>query len=250
MKDFVLEVCVDSVESALAAVAGGATRLELCSNLMIGGTTPGQFLFEEIRRTCNTKINVLIRPRYGDFCYSDYEFRIIKQEITMFRELGADGVVIGILKPDGTLSREQMQELMEERGSMYVTLHRAFDVCVDPISTLEQAKALGVNSILTSGQQSNCIAGKELIAELIRRSGNDMEILVGGDVNEAAVRELQPFTKAHAFHMSGKEVINSRMEFRKKEVSMGIANVSEYEIWQTKEENIRRVRQLLEVLDL
>lgn len=139
MERFTLEVCVDSVESALAAKRGGADRLELCNNLIIGGTTPSSVLFEKIRNIIDIRTHVLIRPRYGDFCYTDYEFRVIAREIRKFRELGAEGVVIGILKPDGTLDMKRMKQLMEEAGDMSVTLHRAFDVCADPFEAMEQA---------------------------------------------------------------------------------------------------------------
>ena len=140
MKNYILEACVDSVESALEAQCGGATRLELCSSLIIGGTTPSPCLFQEIREHSDICTHVLIRPRFGDFCYTDYEFQVIRREVCNFRELGADGVVIGILKPDGTLDMERMRILMEEAGEMSVTLHRAFDVCVDPFEAMEQAK--------------------------------------------------------------------------------------------------------------
>ena len=158
MKDFVLEACVDSVESALAAVKGGATRLELCSNLVIGGTTPSQWLYEEIRKESDIRIHALIRPRFGDFCYTDHEFEIIRNEVRMFRKLGAEGVVIGNLRPDGTLNMEEMEQLMDAAGDMSVTLHRALDVCRDPYETFEQAKRLGISTILTSGQKNSCLA--------------------------------------------------------------------------------------------
>lgn len=141
MKDYILEVCADSVESVLAAEEGGATRVELCQNLVIGGTTPGPKFFEEVRRHSKIRIHALIRPRFGDFCYTDYEYAVIREEVKMYRELGAEGVVIGILKPDGTLNMEQMEGLMEEAKGMSVTLHRAFDVCADPFAALECGKA-------------------------------------------------------------------------------------------------------------
>ena len=131
MKDYILETCVDSVESAMAAAEGGADRLELCSNLIIGGTTPGPWLFEEIRKRSDIRIHALIRPRFGDFCYTDAEFSMIRNAVKDFRKMGAEGVVVGILKPDGTLNMEQMKELMDAAGDMSVTLHRAFDVCAD-----------------------------------------------------------------------------------------------------------------------
>ena len=114
MKDYILEVCADSVESVLAAEEGGATRVELCQNLVIGGTTPSPKLFETIRRYSKIPIHVLLRPRFGDFCYTDEEFILIREAVKEFRDLGAEGVVIGILKPDGTLNMEQMTILMEE----------------------------------------------------------------------------------------------------------------------------------------
>ena len=159
MKEYILEACVDSVESAMAAVAGGADRLELCSNLIIGGTTPGPWLFEEIRKRSDIRIHALIRPRFGDFCYTDAEFSIIKKAVEDFRKIGAEGVVFGVLKPDGTLNMEQMKGLMEAAGDMSVTLHRAFDVCVDPLETMEQAISLGIDTILTSGQRNTCLQG-------------------------------------------------------------------------------------------
>ena len=159
MKEYILEACVDSVESAMAAVEGGADRLELCGNLIIGGTTPGPWLFDEIRKRSDIRIHALIRPRFGDFCYTDAEFSMIKHAVEDFRKMGAEGVVFGVLRPDGTLNMEQMKELMEAAGDMSVTLHRAFDVCVDPIETMEQAISLGINTILTSGQRNVCLQG-------------------------------------------------------------------------------------------
>ena len=132
MNDYILEVCVDSAESALAAAKGGASRLELCQNLVIGGTTPSPKLFEVIRRQTTIPIHALIRPRFGDFCYTPYELEEIREEVAMYRELGAEGVVVGVLKEDGTMNMAAMEQLMEAADGMSVTLHRAFDVCRDP----------------------------------------------------------------------------------------------------------------------
>ncbi|MGB8451372.1 MAG: copper homeostasis protein CutC [Anaerocolumna sp.] len=246
MVNYTLEACVDSVESALGASNGGASRLELCSNLIIGGTTPSQWLFEEIRRYTDIKINALIRPRCGDFCYSDYEFNIIKEEVRMFKELGANGVALGILKPDGTLNLKQMEILMNLSGTMKVTLHRAFDVCINPYEALEQAGKLGINSILTSGQKNTCIAGSNLIKELVEISRGEIEILVGGGVNASVINEIGPRTGAKAYHMSGKVSMDSAMEFRKEGVSMGLPSINEYIIWKTDERKIREARKALE----
>lgn len=248
MNNFVLEVCTDSVESVLAAERGMATRIELCGNLLIGGTTPGICLFQKVREVSDIRIHVLIRPRFGDFCYTDYEFEIIKREVEQFRRLGAEGVVIGILKQDGTLDLERMEMLMEAAGPMSVTLHRAFDLCRDPFEAMEQAKRFGIHTILTSGQRNGCREGKELLRELVLREEGKTEILIGGGVNAEVIRELQPYTKAHAFHMSGKEKIESPMIYRKEDVSMGLPYFDEFTIFRTGEENVRRARGVLEGL--
>ena len=195
MKDYILEACVDSVESALAAAEGGATRLELCSNLIIGGTTPSPWLFKEIRKHTDIRIHALIRPRFGDFCYTDSEFAIIKQAVADFRELGAEGVVIGVLKPDGTLNMEQMKELMDAAGDMSVTLHRAFDVCVDPYETMEQAIELGIDTILTSGQKNVCTEGADLLRDLVEKSKGRITIQIGSGVSAEVIQKMYPLTK-------------------------------------------------------
>ena len=147
-----IEACVDSYASAMAAARGGADRLELCANLAIGGTTPSLSLFRQVRRDCPVKVNVLIRPRFGDFLYDQAELEEIAEEIDAFRELGANGVVIGVLTPEGALDQAAMARLMERAGDMEVTLHRAFDMTRDPFAALEAAVSLGCRTILTSGQ--------------------------------------------------------------------------------------------------
>lgn len=245
MRDYILETCIDSVESALIAEKGGANRLEMCGNLIIGGTTPSPQLFKEVRRQCGIKIHALLRPRFGDFCYTENEFCILKEEVRMFRELGADGVVIGILRPDGTLDMERMKALMEETGDMSVTLHRAFDVCRDPYEALEQAKSLGIHTILTSGQADSCLAGRGLLAELVERAAGKIDIMVGSGVDAEAIRELYPQVKAHSYHMSGKVTLDSEMTYRKEGVNMGLPSLSEFEIWRTSEEKIRAAAEVL-----
>ena len=247
MKNYTLEVCADSVESVLAAESGGATRIELCQNLVIGGTTPDASLFKEIRRYSDICIHILIRPRYGDFLYSDYEFDIMKDEISMFRELGAQGVVIGMLRPDGHLDLERMAGL-KEAGDMSVTLHRAFDVCADPMEAMEQAIELGINTILTSGQKECCTQGADLLAELQEKSQGRIVIQAGAGVDAEAVKILYPKTGIQAYHMSGKKVLDSAMKYRKEGVSMGLPSISEYELMRTDEAKVKEVKELLERL--
>lgn len=242
-----LECCVDTVESAIAAKEGGADRLELCANLIIGGTTPDINLYHRVRETCEgILINPIIRPRFGDFCYSDEEFEIIRRDVKMFREAGADGVVIGILNPDGTLDTRRMAILMEEAKGMSVTLHRAFDVSVDPMQTLKEAKELHINTILTSGQKNTAMEGKELLCTLVKEAGDDLDILIGSGVNAKVIEELAPLTGATSFHMSGKVTLDSPMTYRKEDVSMGLPLVSEYTLWQTSSEAVRKARTVLD----
>ena len=248
MDNFILEACVDSVESAMAAVRGGATRLELCGSLVIGGTTPNPWLFKEIRRLSNIRIHALIRPRFGDFCYTDEEFILIKEAVREYRRLGAEGVVIGNLNPDGTLNMEQMNVLMEEAGDMSVTLHRAFDVCADPYQTMEQAISLGIDTILTSGQKNVCTLGTDLLRDLVEKSAGRIVIQVGSGVNADVISEVYPKTHATAYHMSGKVTLDSSMVYRKEGVNMGLPSISEYEIWRTDEEAVRKARQVLDRL--
>lgn len=245
---YTLECCVDSVESAIAAKKGGADRLELCSALVIGGLSPSQALYRKIREQADIPIRVLLRPRFGDFCYTDYEHEILKEEVRSFLKLGADGIVIGTMKPDGTLNLEQMKELMEEAQGMTVTLHRAFDMCQDPFQTLEEAKRIGIHTILTSGQKNVCTEGMDLLKELVEQAQGKTEILVGGGVDASVLPVLAEKTKAKAFHMSGKVSIESEMQYRKQDVSMGVASVSEYEIWRTSEKRIREARWVLDHL--
>ncbi|SHO49227.1 copper homeostasis protein CutC [Anaerocolumna xylanovorans] len=246
MKDFILEVCADSVESVLAGERGGATRIELCGNLVIGGTTPSPKLFEEIRKHSHIRMHVLIRPRFGDFCYTAYEYSMIKEEVKMFRELGAEGVVIGILKPEGTLNMEAMHGLMEEAAGMSVTLHRAFDMSADPYETMEQAISLGIDTILTSGQKNVCTEGIPLLKCLKEKSGGRICIQAGGGVNAGVIPMVYQSSGVTAYHMSGKAALDSAMRYRKEEVNMGLPSLSEYTIYRTREENIRQARQVLE----
>lgn len=242
---YLLECCVDSVESAIQAKKGGADRLELCSNLVIGGTTPTLALFRQIRETVDIPIHVLLRPRFGDFLYTQHEKEIILKEIEMFHQAGAEGIVIGCLLPQGNLDTETLKRFIDHSGSMSVTLHRAFDMCRDPFQSLDEAISLGIDTILTSGCECSCIKGIDLLRQLQEKSQEKITILAGAGVNETAVRMLLEKTHITAFHMSGKKVLESRMQFRNPHVSMGIPGMSEYQIWETDSQAVANVRQLL-----
>lgn len=248
MAKYTLECCVDSVESALAAAEGGADRLELCAALVIGGTSPSLALFEEIRKHSDIPIRALLRPRFGDFLYSDYEFEIIKREVEMFRAAGAQGVVIGCLTEDGGLNMPQMEKLMKAADGMQVTLHRAFDVCVDPVKAYHQAGELGIDTILTSGQQSSCLAGIELLQQLalLQKETNGPKIMAGAGVTPEVIRQFLTQTEITSYHLSAKVTLDSAMRYRKEGVPMGIPAMSEYSIFRTDADIVKEARKVLE----
>ena len=219
-KPIIIEVCVDSVESALAAEHGGADRVELCDNLMEGGTTPSAGMIELARRHLSIGLQVIIRPRGGDFCYSAIEFEIMKRDIETAKRLGADGIVIGILKPDGTVDAERTATLVKLAQPLNVTFHRAFDMTRDPYQALEDLVELGVNRILTSGQAYSVLEGLDLIAELVQIAGDRVIIMPGGGternlqkiVNEALIKEA---------HVIGPKYVDSVMQYCHEGVFMG-----------------------------
>ena len=246
MGKYILECCVDSVESAITAKNGGASRLELCSSLIIGGTTPDVALVKEIRKHTDIRIHALIRPRFGDFCYTRHEMEIMKSQIRALKGAGVEGVVIGILDEDGNLDVRKMQELLQEASGLSITLHRAFDMCRDPFQTLEEAIQLGIDTVLTSGQKQSAWEGRELLKELIEKADGRIDIMAGAGVGASVIEKLIPVTGGTSFHMSGKVTLDSPMRYRKQEVSMGLPSLSEYEIWQTSEAAVRKAISVLQ----
>lgn len=247
MGDWVLEACVDSLESARNAARGGATRLELCSGLVVGGLTPSLSLFEAVREETGLPVNVLIRPRFGDFLYTEDEGRIMCRDIQRFCAGGANAVVIGALRPDGDLDRRLMEDMISAAGGSRVTLHRAFDVCRDPEAAMEESFRMGVDAILTSGQAASAWEGRELIARLLDRAAGRGEILIGGGVGAETIRSMRAFCPAaRCFHMSGKEVLDSGMVHRNPRVSMGLPGISEFQLWRTGESAVREAVKALE----
>ena len=253
---YTLEVCVDSVASAIAAKRGGADRLELCADLVIGGTTPSLALVRQVKAETDLPVRALLRPRFGDFCYDSYELAQMEQSAAELVAAGADGIVTGILTPDGALDVDALRPIYaaaayaaEQAGRpVALTLHRAFDVCRDPFAALEDACTLGLTTILTSGQAASAPAGAPLLRQLVKAAGNRIEILVGAGISPANLPALAAETGAHAFHLSGKQVLDSRMTFRREGVPMGLPGFSEFELWQTSEATIRAARQVLDTL--
>ena len=244
-----IEACVDSYASCRAAARGGADRLELCSHLIIGGTTPSPVLFRQVQRDFGVKANIMIRPRFGDFLYSDVEIDQMCGEIEIFRDLGANGVVFGALTPDGDLDMAKMEKLIGCAGDMEVTLHRAFDMTRDPFDTLEKAVRLGCRTILTSGQAQNAVAGRELLKELRERAAGRIDIMAGSGVKKENIQALHDFTGINVFHTSGRRgTVESGMKYRKSTVTMGLPSLSEYELRQTDEQEFRACARIVHAL--
>ena len=232
----VLEICVDSLASARAAIAAGADRLELCSALLAGGLTPYEILLQQIREESDIPVRCLMRHRAGDFLYPQEERELLRRQILQLKSAGADGFVIGCLTPQGDLDMEAMKPLVEVCGDKGITLHRCIDVSRDPVQTYLDAKALGIDTVLTSGAASNCRLGRSVIEKLIalRDEIDGPEVLIGAGVNASVIRTFrQEVPGARAFHMSGKMELESGMIFRREGVPMGLPGLDEWHIQQT-----------------
>jgi copper homeostasis protein len=242
----ILEACVDSVESALAAEAGGADRLELCDDLLEGGTTPSAGMLAVCRGRVRLPLHVLIRPRGGDFLYSDVETEVMRRDVLAAKAAGADGVVLGALRADGTVDAERVALLAAAARPLDVTFHRAIDVCRDAAEALETLVALGLDRVLTSGQAPTALEGADAIASLVRRAAGRIAILAGGAIDESNVREIVARTGATEVHVRGTRVVESEMSFRNPRVRFRKTAVgAEEERSVTDTGRIRELRALL-----
>ena len=237
-----LEVCVDSLASARAAIRGGADRLELCSALVAGGLTPYVHLVEQIRKESNIPIRCLMRPRPGDFLYTPEEIDLMVRQIPVLRASGADGFVIGCLKADGTLDEDAMARLIDAADGAPLTLHRCIDVSRDPQETYRAAGKLGMDTVLTSGAAAGCMGGLDVIEQLLelRDQENGPEVLIGAGVKAPVIRAIRlKLPQACAFHASCKTELPSAMAFRREGVPMGLPGLDEWHIQQTDEHAVR-----------
>ena len=244
-----LEVCVDSLASARAAIRGGADRLELCAALALGGLTPYTGLLRQIRAESQIPIRCLMRPRGGDFLYTPEEIQLMADQIQELKAAGASGFVIGCLTPDGELDRDAMQPLIQAAAGCGLTLHRCIDVSRNPLETYMAARDLGIDTVLTSGAASAAMSGLNnlrLLLELKDERGGP-EILIGAGINALAIRAIRErCPRAQAFHMSGKIEIESAMRFRRKDIPMGIPGLDEWHIQQTDEAAVRAAKAALQ----
>jgi copper homeostasis protein len=217
----IFEVCVDSAEAAVAAQEGGADRVELCSDLLEGGLTPSYGMMVIARERLRIGIMAMVRPRGGDFCYTDTEFAVMREDLQAAKRRGANGVVFGLLNPDGTIDRERTAELIALARPLPVTFHRAFDVSRDPFEALETLIDLGVDRVLTSGQEPSVLEGLDLIVALVKRAAGRIIVMPGGGITERTVGRIAPVCGATELHFASLEPSEGRMAYRNPRVFMG-----------------------------
>lgn len=243
-----IEVCVDSVESALAAQEGGADRVELCDNLMEGGTTPSAGMIEVACERLQIGLHVIIRPRGGDFVYSETELEVMRRDIIRAKALRCDGVVLGMLTPDGEIDLDRTAELVELARPLSVTFHRAFDMTADPFRALDDLIGLGVDRVLTSGQEASALEGVDLIRDLVRRAGDRIVVMPGGGVGRH-IRKIVERSGVREVHLTATKTVESVMRYRNARVAMGSPLRAPEFSWRTTDADaVRALRQAVEEL--
>jgi copper homeostasis protein len=210
---FIIEIATNDFVTTKAAVEGGADRIELCAALSEGGITPSYGMIRHCREAFTTQLFPIIRPRGGDFLYTEQEFMVMLDDVKKCKELGCDGVVIGLLNKQGNIDTERTARLIEEAYPLKITFHRAFDRCDDPFLALEQLIKLGCERILTSGQKPNVMDGIDLVTQLITAANGRIIIMPGSGVRKENINELAKKTGAVEFHSSLRGKTASDMEF-------------------------------------
>jgi copper homeostasis protein len=244
-----LEICVDSVESAINAQIAGADRIELCDNLMEGGTTPGYGTILSARSNLDIGLHVIIRPRGGDFLYSDLEYDIMRRDIDLCGESGVDGIVTGIITSGGNIDIERTARLIEFAYPMSATFHRAFDMCSDPVQGLEDVIVTGCARLLTSGLKNRAQDGIELIRQLVIQAGERLIIMPGSGIDETNVALIVTATKAREVHLTGRRTVESDMIFRRHDISMGgVRGVQEFSRKVADPDTIKTIADILKSL--
>ena len=238
----ILEICAGSVASAIAARDGGAQRIELCAALEVGGVTPSAGLIAEARKVEGLVLNVIIRPRGGDFLYDSHEIACMEEDIRTCRRIGVDGVVIGALTAEGDIDTATCKRLINAADGMSITFHRAFDMCRNPQKALEELIALGCHRVLTSGQAPTAEAGTALLGELVEQADGRIIIMPGCGVNSNNAARILQATGANEIHASARKSVGSGMIYRNSSVSMGNNDSDEYA---RKETDVNEVRAIV-----
>jgi copper homeostasis protein len=241
------EIVVYSIAAALKAQEGRADRIELCDNQGEGGTTPSIGTIENVRQHVSLDVFVMIRPRGGDFFYSSYEFWAMKRDIAQCQKASVDGIVFGILTPDGRIDKKRCKEAIERARPLKVTCHRAFDMTRDPFEALEDCIEVGFDRILTAGQQAQALKGAKLIGELVQRANGRIAIMAGSGVNEETVTEIVKQSGVNEIHFSATAFDESAMTFRNPNIAgMGSEEGSEFKLRTCDPDRIRKIRDLAE----
>ena len=240
-----VEVCVDSVASAVAAERGGAARVELCSGLMEGAVTPSAGLIEMTRAAVSIALHVMIRPRGGDFCYEAEELETMKRDIVAAKRLGADGAVFGVLDTNGNVDIARTRQLVDLARPLAVTFHRAFDMTADLFRALDDVSAAGVDRVLTSGGEATSLKGQETIARLVRKAEGRIVVMPGSGIKPENARSLVDHTGVKEVHVGLRSTVPSPMQYRNLRVSMGAVEGHEYERYLVLEEQVRKLSSAL-----
>ena len=217
----ICEICVDSVAGVRAAKVAGADRVELCAALLEGGITPSRGMIRQARRIDGIGLNVMIRPRGGDFLFDDDEMSTMLSDVEIAKAEGADGVVIGLLTPEAEVDLARTRELISLAQPLSVTFHRAFDMTHDPFKAIETLVGLGIDRVLTSGQEATVLEGLPLLAELIDRAGDRIVVMPGGGITSRNVERIVSTIKPREIHFASLDPAPSGMQFRRQHVFMG-----------------------------
>jgi len=244
MKRMLLEVCVDSPDAALTAQSCGADRIELCAGLDCGGITPSPGLLQLVRDKLALPLQVLIRPRAGDFCYTEREFETMLRDITYARQIGANGVVCGVLLPDGTIDVARTAMLVEAARPLSFTFHRAFDFARDPVQALESVVDTGADRLLTSGQSRSAILGIPLIRKLLARAKGRIIVMPGGGISSQNVHLLMEKTDATELHLSASKLAQGSMTYRKRGLSLNSSQGMDNRQRRIDPEELKQIRML------
>ena len=241
-----LEICLESVDSVVAAERGGAQRVELCADLLEGGTTPSAGTIQAARERTAIAINVMIRPRGGDFLYSDTEFASMQHDIEVAKNLGADGIVFGLLQPSGIIDIERSRELVELAAPLPVTFHRAVDVTRDLPEALEAIIATGAARVLTSGGKASVVDAVPVVRSLIEQAGNRIVVMPGGGICPSNILNIARGTEARELHIALNKPVDSKMIYRKVGLPMGRMEDQEFVTFTTPEDAVRNVIEQLQ----
>ncbi|GGF69317.1 copper homeostasis protein CutC [Wenyingzhuangia marina] len=241
-----LEICCYSATSAIKAAEAGANRIELCENFTEGGTTPSYGTIKYVLDRVKIPVNVILRPRGGDFLYNNAEFEVMKQDVLKIKKLGANGVVFGMLTASGDINIKQVKEIKELASPLECTFHRAFDMCNDMFKALQQLKEIGIQKVLTSGGKNTAYEGIDVLEQLVVLAKNDIIIMPGSGINDKNIKEIYIKTKAKEYHASCKTFEKSDMTYFNPNIQMGKnKSINEYQQISVNTSQIKKILTLL-----